>query len=59
MAVTTLASVEVGFLPTDVGPGPYPDIGVEYWWDVRNSLITLRDSCVSNLEGGMHWYRKL
>ena len=58
MALTTLASVATGFLPTEVGPGPFPDNGVDYWWDIRNSLIALTETCVNDLKGGIRWYRK-
>ena len=57
MAVTTLASMEIGFLPTDVGPGPFPDSGVDYWSDIRTSLIVLIETCVHNRKGGIRWYR--
>ncbi|KAK0515253.1 hypothetical protein JMJ35_002632 [Cladonia borealis] len=56
MAVTTLASVAIGFLPTEVGPGPFPDNGVDYWWDIRNSLSALTETCVNNRKGGIRWY---
>ena len=58
MAVTTMASVESGFLPTEIGPGPYPATGEDSWYSVRNSLISLRDNCVRNNKGGVSWYRK-
>ena len=58
MAVTTLASVASGFLPTDVGPGPYPEIGIDHWWDIRNSLMALIDTCVNDRKGGVRWFRK-
>ena len=58
MAVTTLASMEAGFLPIDVGPGPFPDNGIDYWWDIRKGLIALKETCVNNRKGGIRWYRK-
>lgn len=50
--------MEIGFLPTEVGGGPFPNSGVDYWWCIRESLIALRETCVNNRKGGIRWYRK-
>ena len=59
MAITTLAQFPVGFLPTEVGRGPFPDIAHASWWATRLKLIDLLRECVVNGEGGIRWFGKL
>ena len=59
MAVTTLASIPQGFLPTEVGSGPFPDTGYSSWWTIRESLLEIISVCVGNGAGGIRWYGKL
>ena len=60
MAITTLAQIPVGWLPTEVGPGPFPDSGgLKRWWSVRLSLLYVMEQCVDKSEGGLSWFGKL
>ena len=59
MAVTTLAQIPLGYLPIEVGPGPFPDSGHSTWWFIRQRSLTLIDDCVEKGEGGIRWFRKL
>ncbi len=59
MAVTTLAQIPLGYLPLEVGPGPFPKSGYSTWWDIAEDLLGLMDDCVDKGEGGIRWYRKL
>ena len=59
MAVTTLAQIPPGFLPLEVGPGPFPESGYTSWYLVRQKLLSLMIDCVTKSEGGMIWFRKL
>ena len=59
MAVTTLAQIPLGYLPLEVGPGPFPEYGSTNWWLIRQKLLALMDNCVDKGEGGIGWYRKL
>lgn len=59
MAVTTLAQIPLGYLPVEVGPGPFPHSGYSSWYSIRQMLVGLVHDCVAKREGGMRWIRKL
>ena len=59
MAVTTLAQMPHGFLPLEVGPGPFPDIAYSSWYLIHEKLLGLMDDCVARGQAGMRWSRKL
>ena len=59
MAVTTLAQIPQGYLPSEVVRGPFPDNGYSSWYMIRQKLLGLIEDCVANGEGGMKWFRKL
>ena len=59
MAVTTLAQIPLGYLPLEVGSGPFPDSGYSNWWLIRQGLLRLMEYCVVRGEGGITWFRKL
>ena len=59
MAVTTLAQVPPGYLPLEVGSGPFPDRGYSTWYLTRQKLLGLMDDCVASGEGGIRWFSKL
>ncbi|KAK0507465.1 hypothetical protein JMJ35_009988 [Cladonia borealis] len=57
MAVTTLAQIPLGYLPLEVGRGPFPDNGYSSWYMIRQKLLGLIEDCVANGEGGMKWFQ--
>ena len=60
MAITMMAQIPAGFLPTEVGPGPFPDGGaLAKWWTVRIDLLAVIELCVDEGEGGLRWFGKL
>ena len=59
MAITTLAQIPLGYLPLEVGPGPYPTSGFSNWWLIRQRLLELMDDCVDKGKGGIGCFRKL
>ena len=59
MAITTLAQVPLGYLPLEIGRGPFPDIGYTSWWLIRQYLFDLITGCVDKGEAGISWFGKL
>ena len=59
MVVATLSQIPPGFLPLEVGPGPFPDRGYTSWWLIRHYSLDLVKECVDKGEGGIKWYGKL
>ena len=59
MAITTLDQVPLGYMPLEVGRGPFPISGYTSWWLVRHSLLNLISECIDKGEGGISWFGKL
>ena len=59
MAITMLAQFPVGWLPTQVGPGPFPESALEKWWSANLFLLEVMRLCVDEGKGGMLWFGKL
>ena len=57
LAITTLDSVPLGFLPLEISAmGPFPRSGTSWWWDLWNDALKhpLKE-CVPQGQGGMTW----
>ena len=55
LAVTTIDSVPVGWLPTELGPGPFDPFGYATWLDIWEHAEAALDVCVQEQRAGISW----
>ena len=57
LAVTTLDSVPLGYLPAEIrAMGPFPRRGTSWWWNIWNDALKhVLVQCVSQGKAGMTW----
>ena len=55
LAITTIHSIPVGWLPPELGPGPFPPFGYATWGDIWHLANWIWHYCVQNRVAGIRW----
>ena len=55
LAVTTLASIPMGWVPEEVGPRYFDPHGYSTWFSIHDSAEAILDRCLTQQKAGMSW----
>ena len=59
LAVTTLDSIPIGYIPAELRPGHFDEYGFSTWFNIWDDAKMVLDTCVNEQKAGITWIGKL